>query len=78
MFDMTFEEQVIQDATEVVKKGLDTGCTLKTLLNVIKRQESEIYMLIRKKELLRDEICELQSEVERLKEFEYMYARLLS
>ena len=53
-------------------------------LNLIKRQKAEIRqkdieidMLIRKKESLRDEICELQSEVERLKEFEYMYNDLL-
>lgn len=54
-------------------------------LNLIKRQKTEIKqkdieidILIRKKESLRDEIRELQSEVERLKEFEYMYNSLLN
>ena len=43
----------------------------------IEQKDIEIDILIRKKESLRDEICELQSEVERLKEFEYMYNDLL-
>ena len=42
-------------------------------LKLINRQKAEIDILIRKKETLRDEICELQAEVERLKEIEYMY-----
>ena len=45
--------------------------------DLIQCQQIEIGMLIRKKESLRDEICELQSEIERLKEFEYMYNSLL-
>lgn len=44
--------------------------------NLIQCQQAEINMLIRKKESLRDEICELQTEIERLKEFEYMYNSL--
>lgn len=42
----------------------------------VERQKAEIEILIRKKESLRDEICELQLEVERLKEFEYAYNKL--
>ena len=42
-------------------------------MNTIKCQQLEIEMLIRKKEYLQDEICELKSEIERLKEIEYMY-----
>ena len=48
------------------------------IVDLIKRQKAEIDIIIRKKETLMDEICELQSEVERLKEFEYKYARLLN
>lgn len=44
--------------------------------DLIQCQQAEINMLIRKKESLRDEICELQTEIERLKEFEYMYNSL--
>ena len=35
--------------------------------NLINRQKAEIDILIRKKETLRDEICELQAENEKLK-----------
>ena len=38
-------------------------------LDLINRQKSEIDILIRKKETLRDEIAEQQAEIERLKEF---------
>lgn len=58
---------------------------IENALDLIKRQKAEIEqkdieidILIRKKETLRDEICELQSEVERLKEIEYMYNDLLN
>lgn len=72
----------------------DVGCydedgfhtiPMKDALDLINRQKAEIEqkdieidILIRKKEALRDEICELQSEVERLKEIEYMYNSLLN
>lgn len=42
-------------------------------LDLINRQQAEIDILIRKKENLRDEICVLQAENERLREIEYMY-----
>ena len=44
--------------------------------DLIQCQQIEIDILIRKKESLRNEICELQSEIERLKEFEYAYNSL--
>ena len=56
------------------------GCrsiVCRNTLDLINRQQMEIDILIRKKESLRNEICELQSEIERLKEFEYMYNSLL-
>ena len=43
------------------------------VFDLINRQKAEIDILIRKKEKLRDEICELQAENERLREIEYMY-----
>ena len=49
------------------------GKVTEKAIDLINRQQAEIDILIRKKESLRDEICELQTEVERLKEFEYMY-----
>ena len=58
----------------------DDSCTtalIKKAVELVNRQKAEIEILIRKKESLRDEIYELQSEVERLKEFEYMYNSLL-
>jgi FtsZ-binding cell division protein ZapB len=44
--------------------------------DLIRCQQIEIDILIRKKKSLRNEICELQSEIERLKEFEYAYNSL--
>ena len=52
---------------EIINKTIDT-------LNL---QKTEIGILIRKKDSLRNEIFELQLEVERLKEIEYMYNSLL-
>lgn len=46
---------------------------LKEILELIERQDEEIDILIRKKETLRDEICELQTEINRLKDFEHIY-----
>lgn len=61
------------------------GCRKIDALDLIKRQRAEIEqkdieidILIRKKEALKDEISELQSEVERLKEIAYMYNSLLN
>ena len=42
-------------------------------LDIIKQRDTEIDILIRKKEALKDEISELKAEVERLKEIEFMY-----
>ena len=49
---------------------------VESYINIIETQRLEIDMLIRKKNYLQDEVYELQSEVERLKEFEYMYNSL--
>ena len=46
---------------------------LKDILDLINRQKTEIDILIRKKESLRDEIAECRAEIERLKEIEWMY-----
>ena len=43
------------------------------LLNLCRRQKLEIEFLVQKTDSLRDRINELESEVERLKEFEYAY-----
>lgn len=45
-------------------------------LDIINRQKTEIDILIRKKEALKDEISELKAEVERLQEIEFMYNEL--
>ena len=50
---------------------------VESYLRIINTQQLEIDMLIRKKEYLQDENSELQSEVNRLKEFEYAYNSLL-
>lgn len=80
----TFEDEMIQEATEAVAKGLDAGYTIESLLKTINRQKVEIKekdieidILIKKKETAYDEVAELRAEVERLKEFEYMYNDLL-
>ena len=50
---------------------------VESYIKIINSQRLEIDMLIRKKGYLQDEICELQTEVDRLKEFEYAYNSLL-
>lgn len=57
---------------------LDDGSQeeVESYIKIINNQQLEIDMLIRKKGYLQDEVCELQSEVKRLKEFEYMYNNL--
>lgn len=60
-------EQIIQEATEAVEKGLPCAYLVPHLLEVAKNQKLEIEILIRKKEALRDEIAEQQAEIERLK-----------
>lgn len=60
-------EQIIQEATEAVEKGLPCAFLVPHLLEVAKNQKSEIDILIRKKEALRDEIAEKDAEIERLK-----------
>ena len=42
-------------------------------LELIDQQRTEINILIRKKDYLQDEICELQVEINRLKNIERMY-----
>lgn len=61
-------EQIIQEATEAVEKGLPCAYLVPHLLEVAKNQKLEIEILIRKKEALRDEIAEKDAEIERLKE----------
>ena len=39
----------------------------------IEKKDTEIDILIRKNETLKDEVAELRAEVERLKEIEFMY-----
>ena len=74
------DEHAISEALERWIKNFDGNAVdlanLCNALDLIKRQQMEIDILIRKKESLRNEICELQSEVERLKEFEYAYNSL--
>ena len=60
-------EQIIQEATEAVEKGLPCAFFVKPLLEVAKNQKLEIEILIRKKEALKDEIAEQQAEIERLR-----------
>lgn len=45
-------------------------------LELIDQQRTEISILIRKNDSLQDEICELQVEINRLKNIEYMYNEL--
>lgn len=75
------DEHAISEALERWIKNFDGNAddlaNLCNAFNLIKCQQTEIDILIRKKESLRNEICELQSEIERLKEFEYMYDSLL-
>ena len=52
---------------------LQRASTISNALDLINRKKSEIDILIRKKETLKDEISELRAEVERLKEIEFMY-----
>lgn len=67
------DNEIIQEATEAVEKGLPCAFLVPHLLDVVKEQKSEIAkkdteidILIRKKEALRDEIAEQQAEIERL------------
>lgn len=59
-------DQIIQEATEAVEKGLPSAFLVPPLLDVCKSQKEEIEILIRKKEALRDEVAEQQAEIERL------------
>lgn len=72
-------EQIIQEATEAVEKGLPCAYLVPHLLEVAKNQKLEIEILIRKKEALRDEIAEQQAEIERLQRHnkEYGFCNLL-
>ena len=75
-------EQTINDLEYCLKQGITSECErcrvksgcrntlIKNALDLIRFRDTEINLLIKKKEVLRNEICELQSEVERLKEFE--------
>lgn len=72
---VTFEDEMIQEATEAVAKGLDAGYTIESLLKTINRQKAEIEekdieidILIKKKDAAYDKISELRAEVERLEE----------
>jgi molybdate-binding protein len=69
-----------QGITSECEKCTDKiGCRdtlLHNALDFIKRKNTEIDILIRKKEALKDEIAELKAEVERLKEIEFMYNEL--
>ena len=60
-------EQIVQEATEAVTKGLPCAFLVPKLLEVIESQKAEIEILIRKKETLRDELAEKDAEIERLK-----------
>ena len=53
--------------------GFLTTQNIKDTLDLLKQRDTEINILIRKKEALRDEIVELQAEIERLREIEFMY-----
>ena len=71
---LTYEEWI------KVYSAKDGTCYKDHLINsahdLIQRQQIEIDMLIRKKKALRDEVFELQSKIERLKEYEYAYNSL--
>lgn len=68
------DEQVIKALEHCVSERSCTGCIAysssgcqgidEDALNLINRQKAEIDILIRKKETLRDEISQLQNEVE--------------
>ena len=62
------DSEIIREATEVFEKNSGAGCYVGDLLRIINRQQAEIDILIRKKETLRDEVAELQAEIERLRE----------
>lgn len=70
---MTYDEEIIKEATEIYEKNENGGALVGDLLRIIKSQKAEIEkkdteidILIRKKEALRDEISELTAEIERL------------
>ena len=68
--------KTVQENVELKKVNQELKAELERLQCNLNNTRTEIEILIRKKESLRDEIYELQSEVERLKEFEYAYNRL--
>ena len=65
---MMSDEDIIREATEAYERNLGAGCYVGSLLRIIKSKNTEIDILIRKKEALRDEIAEQQAEIERLRE----------
>ena len=71
---LTYEEWI------EIYTAKNSSCYKDYLINsahdLMQRQQVEIDILIRKKKVLRDEIFELQTEIERLKEFEYAYNSL--
>lgn len=67
------DNDIIQEATEAVTKGMPCAFLVPPLLEVVKSQKAEIEtkdteigILIRKKEALRDEVAEQKAEKERL------------
>ena len=82
-------KQIINSLEYCLKQGITSECErcevksgcratlIKNALDLINRQNTEIDIIIRKKEDLGNKICELQSEIERLKEIEFMYNSLL-
>ena len=82
---MENKEKLVNLFNDFAKKELGTNFNEDILkkfadyftANYLDLQKTEIDILIRKKEVLRNEISELQAENKRLKEIEYMYNSLL-
>jgi hypothetical protein len=65
MMERPADNEIIQEAAEAVTKGLPCAYLVKPLLEVAKNQKSEIDILIRKKETLRDEIARQRAVIDR-------------
>lgn len=59
------DNEIIREFEEALRKSYDTIAKQKA---EIEKKDTEIEILIRKKEALRDEISELTAEIERLKD----------